>query len=83
MKFIKVVKASSIPHYRNMLVVAYQNLGELIDQMEEIIDLDEEVFFHGEREKKLIENLNSLENSCNKFTKLIEEEKDFLSKIIE
>ena len=44
MKFVKVIKAASIPHYRNMLVVAYQNLGQLIDRMEEIIDLDEEVF---------------------------------------
>ena len=83
MKFTKIVKAASIPHYRNVLVVTYQNLGELIDQIEEIVDLDEEVFFRGEKEKKLIENLNSLENSCNKFMKLIKEEKDFLSKITE
>ena len=53
MKFVKVIKAASIPHYRNMLVVAYQNLGQLIDRMEEIIDLDEEVFFSWRKREKL------------------------------
>ena len=83
MKFTKLVKAASIPHYRNVLVTTYQNLGELIDYMENIVELDEETFFTGEREKKLIENLNSLEDSCNKFMKLLEEKQNILSKIVE
>lgn len=83
MKFIKLVKAASVPHYRNVLVTTYQNLGELIDYVENIMELDEEDFFYGEREKKLIENLNSLEDSCNKFMKLLEEKQNILSKIVE